>query len=237
MIEIVGALAQLGTDSSALDALLAGEVNPALASFLYVANSALTCGHTGIGTDEKALSATKAALLADAVAVRETQNAAEPDPDVVRFDGIGDLNLSMTAADLLALGFVDMDNLYEGPDAACVRYARAQGGLAASVESASGRVLAIVNAGGRELRTEVGAIGVGSTLAKIREVFGGPEFRIEEYLDADFGQGTNGVVVHGPGGSIGLALDGGVADEIAAVTWVAGVGLPESPPTAAETGC
>jgi hypothetical protein len=143
----------------------------------------------------------------------------------------------MTAADLRALGFEDQGNLYEGPDAACVRYARDDGGLGVSVESSTGRVLAMVNASGADLHTEVGNIGVGSTLSQIRDAFRGAQYQLEEHLDLDFGQGTNGVVVRGPGGAIGLGLQDGVTDGSATVTWVAGVGLADNPPTAAETGC
>ena len=161
------------------------------------------------------------------------------DPKVVRFDGIGDLTLRLTADDLVASGYVNQGNLYEGMDAACVRYTRAGGPLSASVESATGRVLAVQSSSAQ--RTQVGNIRVGSTLAQVRSAFSGAGYESEEILDGNFGQGLNGVIVNGPGGAIGLGLDDASAAEYAAgtptVNWIAGVGLPGDAPTASETGC
>lgn len=164
-------------------------------------------------------------------------NARLPRPaaTVIRFDGIGPLHLGLTADDLTALGFVDEGNLYELDGADCVRYSNEELGFGASVDVPTGRVLAIRNADGSDLRTRIGRIGVGSTLADIRRVFAGPRYTIHEYLDLDFGQGSYGVVVDGPGGSIGFGLDS--AGTSARVDWVAGVGRPGYPPTRAETGC
>lgn len=157
----------------------------------------------------------------------------------VRFDGIGDLDLSLTADDLLASGFVDQGNLYEGPEAACVSYTRPEGGVAASVESATGRVLALRNASGDELRTELGDIGVGSELWEVQEAFA--QYEVETFFQSDFGQGMNGLVVHGPGGDISFGFEdapvGEYVEGTVEVNWVAGVGLPGHAPTAMETGC
>jgi hypothetical protein len=166
----------------------------------------------------------------------------QTDPHVVTFDGIGGLNLQLTAADLLARGFVNQGNLYEGMDADCVRYAKPGEPLGVSVESATGRVLAIVNASGdQQIRTEVGDIRIGSTLAQVRAAFGRPGYSLDELLDSDFGQGSNGVIVNGPGGAIGLALDDASVAEYTAgtatVVWIAGVGIPAHAPNAMESGC
>ncbi len=95
------------------------------------------------------------------------------DQNTVRFDGIGDLDLGLTADDLVARGYVNQGNLYEGMDAECVRYAKDGDPRSVSVESGTGRVLAIANFGGNpELHTEVGDVRVGSTLAEVRAAFG-----------------------------------------------------------------
>ena len=171
-------------------------------------------------------------------------NARLPRPDpqrTVRFDGIGDLSLTMDAADLEAAGFSNQGNLYEGMDAACVGYAKPGSPLTASVESATGRVLAINNYAGDDLSTQVGRIHVGSTLAQVRAAFARPGYRVVEKLALDFGQGTNGVVVEGPGGAIGLGLDNASAGAYragtATVSYVAGVGTPGNAPTLVEDGC
>jgi hypothetical protein len=172
-------------------------------------------------------------------------NVALPRPDprrTIRFDGIGDLTLSLTAAQLEALGFVNQGNLYEGMDAACVSYAKSGFPFTVSVESATGRALAINNfAGDPALRTQVGNIRVGSTLAQVRSAFSRPGYRVEEKLDLDFGQGTNGVIVDGPGGSIGLSLEeasaAAYANGQATVTYLAGVGTPGNAPSLMEDGC
>lgn len=160
-------------------------------------------------------------------------------PNTVRFDGIGPLSLRLTAADLVARGYVDKGNLYQGADAACVRYAKDGEGFAFSVERQTGRVLAIRGSGDQALRTEIGGIHVGSTLAELRAAYAG--HRIDEYLDLDFGQGSNGVVVDGPGGSIAFALADGPRSDYtsgrALITYLPGVGLPGHAPTNAESGC
>jgi hypothetical protein len=162
------------------------------------------------------------------------------DPRIVRFDGIGDFNLRLTATDLVARGYVNEGNLYEGLDAPCVRYAKEGQPLSFSVESTTGRVLAINDFGSDPaLRTQVGNIGVGSTLAQVRTAFTG--YRIDEYLDANFGQGSNGIVINGPGGSIGLSLSDASQAEYAAgratISFVNGVGLPGNAPNNMEDGC
>jgi pimeloyl-ACP methyl ester carboxylesterase len=172
-------------------------------------------------------------------------NAALPRPDprrTVRFDGIGDLTLSLTAGQLETLGFVNQGNLYEGMDVPCVSYAKTGFPFTVSVESKSGRVLAINNSSGdAELRTQVGNIRVGSTLAQIRSTFHRPGYQVEEKVDLDFGQGSNGVIVDGPGGSIGLGLEdtsaAAYASGQATVSYVVGVGTRGNAPTLAEDGC
>jgi hypothetical protein len=161
------------------------------------------------------------------------------DPHVVRPTGIGELNVNMTVDDLDTLGYVNQGNLYEGMNAACVRYAKQGSPLSAAVDTATERVIAVHAPDGSH--TEVGGISIGSTLAQVRSSFAGNGYQITEMLDSDFGQGSNGVIVTGHGGAIGLGLSGATADEYAAgtatVDWVAGVGDAGNAPTRMETGC
>jgi hypothetical protein len=166
--------------------------------------------------------------------------AATTDPHVIRFDGIGEFTLHLTAKDLRATGYTNEGNMYEGMDAACVHYGNKARPLGFKVESSTGRVLAIENSGGdQSLRTQVGGIRVGSTLAQLRKVFAG--YKIEEHFDMDFGQGTNGVIVSGAGGSIGFSLADGPRTDYtsgrATITFLNGVGLPDHAPTSMEDGC
>jgi hypothetical protein len=101
-------------------------------------------------------------------------------------------------------------------------------------------LLSITTAGtDPSLRTEVGGIRLRSTLADVRKAFAG--YEIEEHLAADFGQGGNGVIINGPGGSIGLSLaDATPADYVsgrAAISFLNGVGVPGHAPTNREDGC
>ncbi|MGW6930881.1 hypothetical protein ACWGE0_12520 [Lentzea sp. NPDC054927] len=103
---------------------------------------------------------------------------------VVRFDGIGESTLRLTAKDLLAKGYTDKGNQYQGANAPCVRYSKDQGSPGFSVESATGRVLAIsVSGADRTARTEIGGIRSGSTLDDLRKAFAG--YRFEEHLAFD----------------------------------------------------
>lgn len=87
------------------------------------------------------------------------------------------------------------------PSAACVRYARERHPLGFSVELATGRVLAINTAvGDQPLHTQIGNIRVDSSLSELRTAFA--DHQIEEHFNYDFGQGSNGVIVNGPGGTI-----------------------------------
>jgi hypothetical protein len=166
--------------------------------------------------------------------------AAAKDPQVVRFDGIGEFDLRVTAAELIEQGFVDQGNLYDSDRPSCVRYAKDGQGLSFSVEAGGGRVLAISNAGGdQSLHTETGGIRVGSTLAALRTVFA--DFQIEEHFDADFGQGTNGVIVNDQDGAIAFSLADAPAADYASgrveISFINGVGLPGHAPTNMEDGC
>jgi hypothetical protein len=160
--------------------------------------------------------------------------------NTIRFDGIGAMTLSMTAADLHARGYIDEGNTYESTDPTCVSYRKDGQPLAFSVEPATGRVLAIRNESGNErLSTKIGGLHIGATLAQLRTAYTG--YTIHEYLDLDFGQGSNGVIVDGPGGSIAFSLaDGSPADYDtgqATITFLNGVGLPGHAPTNMELGC
>lgn len=179
-------------------------------------------------------------LTNEATGIVSDDISARTPPNTIRFDGIGALSLDLTATELSARGYVNQGNLYEGPEATCVRYAKDGEGLSFSVEQPSGRVLAISNfSGDQTLRTEIGDIHVGSTLADLRTAYADHE--IDEFLDFDFGQGSNGVVVTGPGGAIAFGLaDVPPADYTsgrAEITHLGGVGLPGHAPTLMETGC
>lgn len=161
-------------------------------------------------------------------------------PYTVRFNGIGPFGLNLTADRLAARGYVNKGNVYQGMDADCVSYVKEGEALAFSVERKTGRVLAIRNANGDQaLRTEIGGIRVGSTLAGLRAAYAG--HRIDEFFDLDFGQGGNGVVVNGPDGAIAFSLTDGPPSDYtsgrATVTYLAGVGLPGHAPTLREDGC
>lgn len=94
---------------------------------------------------------------------------------------------------------------------------------------------------GNGAHTQVGNIAAGSTLAQVRSAFAGAGYQISEVLDGNFGQGSNGVVVTGPGGATGLGLDDATAADYAAgtaaVNFIAGVGDVGQAPTRGETGC
>ncbi|MBE8518368.1 alpha/beta hydrolase [Amycolatopsis sp. H6(2020)] len=171
--------------------------------------------------------------------VNEDITGRTPLDDVIRFDGIGIFDLTMTAADLRARGFTDHGNLYTETDPDCVSYTKPGATLSFSVERKTGRILGIKTGSGRAMTTQVGKIHAGSTLAELKTAFRG--YRIEERFDMDFGQGSNGVIVNGGGGAIGFSLDGvsaaDFASERAKVTYLNGVGLPGHAPSNMETGC
>ncbi|MEU0885675.1 hypothetical protein ABZ345_44435 [Lentzea sp. NPDC005914] len=197
------------------------------------------CGHLDLPADPKAIDQV-VEMIKELPAAVPVQPKPTADASEVRFDGIGEFSLALTAADLLAHGYVNKGNLYEGPDAPCVRYAHDGHPLDFSVESPSGRVLAISNSSGdKTLHTHVGNIRANSTLNELRTAFSGHQ--IEEHLDHDFGQGTNGVIVNGPGGSIAFGLaDASPADYTtgrARITYLNGVGIRGHAPTSAEDGC
>ncbi|MFI5591808.1 hypothetical protein ACIA5G_42640 [Amycolatopsis sp. NPDC051758] len=176
----------------------------------------------------------------ETVTVGYNPRTSVPDPHVVRFDGIGPLNIGLTAKDLRGRGYTDQGNAYDQSAPSCVRYAKDGQALSLSVEARTGRVLAVRNFGGDQaLRTQIGGIRVGSTLAELRKAFTG--YSIDEQLDLDFGQGSNGVVVSSAQGAIGFGLEDGSPGDYAAgrakVTYLAGVGSPGHAPTNREDGC
>jgi hypothetical protein len=162
------------------------------------------------------------------------------DWQTVRFDGIGDLTLSMTVADLTARGYTNGGNIYEGMNAACVSYGKKGVPVGVTVDTASGRVVGL-RAGNGQAHTQVGNIRAGSTLAQVRKAFSSPGYSIETKFGNDFGQGANGVIVHGPSGAgIGMSVDGdaaALASGTATVSGVTGVGTGTGVPSAMETGC
>ncbi|SFR03883.1 Putative serine esterase [Lentzea waywayandensis] len=209
-----------------------GSQTPTVMGLAFAAMFIASCGHKKQLADPKTTDQ-----------IVEVIKAMPPpfiDTSEVRFDGIGEFTLALTATDLRARGYVNKGNQYQGQNAACVRYAREGQPLGFSVESASGRVLAISNSAGvKALHTQVGNIRVNSTLSELRTAFAGHQ--IEEHLDHDFGQGSNGVIVNGPNGAIAFSLaDAPSADYVsgrAAITYLNGVGLRGHAPTSAEDGC
>ena len=162
-----------------------------------------------------------------------------PDNNVIRFDGIGALSLTMTVNDLTALGYTNMGNTYEGMNASCVSYAK-NGSPSVAANPHTGTVLAIHAAfSSPGPRTQVGSIHVGSTLAQIRAEFPGMKFR--NYFNRDFGQGADGIVVSNGHGDIAFGLiansDADFASGAATVNYLPGVGTPGHAPTATEIGC
>jgi hypothetical protein len=73
----------------------------------------------------------------------------------------------------------------------------------------------------------------------LRKAFAGNN--IEERFKLDFGQGSNGVIVDGSGGSIGFSLDDAPESDYTSgrvkITHLNGVGLPDHAPTNMEDGC
>ncbi|PRY38851.1 hypothetical protein CLV43_108251 [Umezawaea tangerina] len=177
---------------------------------------------------------------AEIVADKIRALVAAVDPKVIGFGGVGTFTLGLTATELGAMGFANKGNQYSGMTAECVGYAKSGSPLTFSVESKTGRVLSINTAGtDPSLRTEIGGIRVGSTLADVRKAFAG--YEIEEHLAADFGQGSNGVIINGPSGSIGLSLTDATPTDYASgrptVSFLNGVGVPGHAPTNKEDGC
>jgi hypothetical protein len=114
---------------------------------------------------------------------------------VIRFDGLGEFGL-----DLTELGSSRRATCMttKTPRASDTR--KRDNRSASASKPRTGRVLTIGFQGAdRALRADPGGIHVGSTLAELRTAFTGQQ--VVEYLDLDFGQGTNGVVVTGSGRS------------------------------------
>jgi pimeloyl-ACP methyl ester carboxylesterase len=226
-------------DYITLQDLQRGDRSLAVNGLSFVAMFIAACGHLNLPADPKAIGQVVEMIKELPAAVPRRPKPAT-DPSEVRFDGIGEFSLALTAADLLARGYVNKGNLYEGPGAACVRYARDGHPLGFSVEASTGRVLAISNASGdTTLHTQAGNIHVNSTLNELRTAFAGHQ--IEEHLDHDFGQGTNGVIVNGPGGAIAFSLAEAPPTDYASgrarITYLNGVGTRGHAPTSAEDGC
>lgn len=219
---------------------LGGTLSATAGFVLLVLSSGAALVFGGMQGAVMTLTGTDRFKIAISGTVKPVQSTPAADPAEVRFAGIGEFTLGLTASDLLARGFANKGNQYEGPNAACVAYARAGHPLGFSIESATGRVLAINTAfGDQSLHTQIGNIRVDFSLSELRTAFAGHQ--IEEHFNYDFGQGSNGVIVNGPGGTIAFSLadapSSGYASGQAKITRINGVGLPGHAPTNAEDGC
>lgn len=219
---------------------LGGALSAAAGFVLLVLSSGAALVFGGLQGAVMTLTGTDQFKVAVSGTGKSVQSTPSADPAEVRFDGIGEYTLGLAASDLIARGFLNKGNQYGGPNAACVGYAREGHPLGFSVESATGRVLAINTAvGDQPLHTQIGNIRVDSSLSELRTAFAG--HRIEEHLNYDFGQGSNGVVVNGPGGAISFSLADVPSPDYtsgrAKITHINGVGLPGHAPTNAEDGC
>ena len=132
-------------------------------------------------------------------------------PNDVSFSGVGEVRLGMSGTELEALGYSRSEGDYYG----CVGY---EAGPSLPSVTLHGRRDAVVKIYPAELsgRTPEG-VGTGSTLDDVRAAYAGET--IESYLDSDFGQGLNGLLVgDGSGGWISFITDDGVTVSSVAVS-------------------
>ena len=127
-------------------------------------------------------------------------------PKVIRFDGVGAVRLGMTASQLRSLGYSASAGEYYG----CKTYQKADA-LSVQYNPTTDKVVNISDYNDSSYRTTTG-IRIGSTLAAARQAYAG--LHIEEHLDQSFGQGSDGILVRGTGGWIGLSIASGHVDSI-----------------------
>lgn len=138
-------------------------------------------------------------------------NIAFRGPDVVDFKGVGDVRLGQTAAQLEVERFGAGQSLADG----CTEYQRASGldspgaetALVATVDPATGKVIAIDMALHARSFVSAAGISVDSTTADVLAAYKG--HTIEQHLAGDFGQGSSGILVEGDGGWIGFTIKDG----------------------------
>jgi hypothetical protein len=128
------------------------------------------------------------------------------DPKIIRFDGVGQLKLGMTAAQLAALGYPNGSTLTSG----CRQYSK--GAVPFVLYSPALDAVVKVDLLSDASYKTVEGIAVGSSLTAVRTAYAGHP--IEEHLDGSFGQGSSGVVVGGSGGYLGFGITNGVVSGI-----------------------
>lgn len=162
------------------------------------------------------------AMYFDGYNIFVRQAAPAPDPYLIRFDGIGPVSLGMGPAQLSAAG-------YSGSPVSfgCLQYSKQSDPVYVEFAPASNSVIAATEFQSAAYHTTVG-IHVGSSLVEVRSAYAG--YPIEERMDGSMGQGSNGIIVTGPGGYIGFSIDSGV---------VSGIKVGNSPlhTTATEYSC
>lgn len=119
-------------------------------------------------------------------------------PTDITFTSIGPVHLGMTPAQLSALGYTG------GPGSFGCSYYGAAGKPYVTVGPRSGVVA--ITAGTDKWQTAIGGVRIGdfSLLATALRAFQG--YRINKYLNQDFGQGSDGIAIRRPGGVIGLSV-------------------------------
>jgi hypothetical protein len=151
-------------------------------------------------------------------------------PTDIRFDGIGPVTLGMTAQQLTGLGYTPSPGLL-----GCVDYS-APGKPYVTYDPHHSRTVAVTPDDPTKYQTYIGGIQTNySLLDFIRTSFVG--YKIDEYLNNDFGQGTDGVVVTGPGGSIGFTVSQPLSSDTGLATVIAIKVADANHATAAEVGC
>jgi hypothetical protein len=122
-----------------------------------------------------------------------------PGPKEARFDGVGQLRLGMTRAQIEGLDYRSSPYNYYG----CVFF-DAPGRPSLTFDPSRNSVVAITV--DRTYRTTEG-LGIGSLLSQVREAFAGHV--IENHLDHSFGQGSDGLLVGGAGGWLAFTTEDG----------------------------
>lgn len=118
-------------------------------------------------------------------------------PTDVTFTGIGPVQLGMSKAQLIALG-------YTGTQASFGCWQFTAPGKPYVTWGPTDGVVRIVPPSPDGYQTAIGGIKADSLLDFVYQAFKG--YRIDNLLHHDFGQGGDGVLIHGPGGIIGIGV-------------------------------